>query len=537
MSTGGSGGAGMVAKLTQELVELQDRLRTGQKLAAYFESEILKGGAAATQYAASLAKANAVMAQQQARVGEIQRALGPAAGATRDTGRALMEFSRAAEDAQYGVSGVLNNIPSLVQALGGSAGLTGAISLAVVAGYQLVKHWGDLMDAFGAGGTKTEAERMEELAKATEKTVEQEKELLAYQEKRAAIERQRKGQPEAERKREGAVAKAIDEGPREEILKALMGSSAAAGARVREAEAKAAPLEAKAARLEAAQDAGRLGPEARDEIDRLREQANKARADAAKINRAEAEDLLASAEKDPKKMAELRGRIRQNQGAFPEGLGARLDRADPAEVARREQRQQDQEMSKAIADGKKAEEADRKQQRDEERRLRHAKGQGELAAEKDKRDREKRDRERLARDTEAEAKRAYPEMGMNARDMLRAARAAGQSDAEAEGAVAEAISRKLTDLGFDPAAIADVAVEAASDAAVAVRGEVGAARADPEGTFKELNRVALTGATQFGADLLMAGAQDIGNKQLRELEQIRTILERQADGGGDVVLR
>jgi hypothetical protein len=46
---------------------------------------------------------------------------------------ALLEFSRAAEDAQYGIKGVLNNIPGLAMALGGGAGLAGAASLAAVA--------------------------------------------------------------------------------------------------------------------------------------------------------------------------------------------------------------------------------------------------------------------------------------------------------------------------------------------------------------------------------------------------------------------
>lgn len=62
-----------------------------------------------------------------------------AAGGARNFGMAALEASRAVEDLQYGVSGVINNIPSLVMALGGKAGLAGILSLAAVGVYQLVK--------------------------------------------------------------------------------------------------------------------------------------------------------------------------------------------------------------------------------------------------------------------------------------------------------------------------------------------------------------------------------------------------------------
>lgn len=52
---------------------------------------------------------------------------------TRNMGGAVLEASRAFEDAQYGIRGVLNNIPGLVMMLGGSAGVAGAASLAAVA--------------------------------------------------------------------------------------------------------------------------------------------------------------------------------------------------------------------------------------------------------------------------------------------------------------------------------------------------------------------------------------------------------------------
>lgn len=66
-----------------------------------------------------------------------------AAASHRNMGGAVLEASRAFEDMQYGISGVLNNIPSLVMSLGGGMGLAGVLSLVLVAAAQVTKHWPD----------------------------------------------------------------------------------------------------------------------------------------------------------------------------------------------------------------------------------------------------------------------------------------------------------------------------------------------------------------------------------------------------------
>lgn len=91
----------------------------------------------------------------------------------RDVGNASLQLSRGLEDLQYGFAGVVNNIPGMIQALGGTAGLTAAISLAFVAVNQLVNHWSDLKALFGEndpfkdGATSVEAltKRIDELNK------------------------------------------------------------------------------------------------------------------------------------------------------------------------------------------------------------------------------------------------------------------------------------------------------------------------------------------------------------------------------------
>lgn len=57
----------------------------------------------------------------------------PGAKSTRNLGQGFLELSRAVEDAQYGLNGVLNNLPPMIQRFGGSAGLAAGISLAAVA--------------------------------------------------------------------------------------------------------------------------------------------------------------------------------------------------------------------------------------------------------------------------------------------------------------------------------------------------------------------------------------------------------------------
>ncbi len=72
-----------------------------------------------------------------------------AAKGSRNMGGAALEASRALEDLQYGIGGVLNNLPGLVAQLGGGAGLAGAISLLAIGATQVAKHWPELMELFG----------------------------------------------------------------------------------------------------------------------------------------------------------------------------------------------------------------------------------------------------------------------------------------------------------------------------------------------------------------------------------------------------
>jgi hypothetical protein len=103
-----------------------------------------------------------------------------------DSGRAMLAFSQAAEDAQYGVGGILNNIPQLLMFLGVGSGLTGVVSLLAVGLSVAVKQ----LDLFGDATKKTgneakkanqeinaEAEALEQSVDSTKKATAAQKDL------------------------------------------------------------------------------------------------------------------------------------------------------------------------------------------------------------------------------------------------------------------------------------------------------------------------------------------------------------------------
>lgn len=96
------------------------------------------------QSAATFTAANA-MHSLKGGVGTMQQAT----RSTRDLGRGFLEVSRAVEDAQYGLAGVLNNLPGIISMFGGASGLAAAVSLTSVAAYTLYKNWDRVMGAVG----------------------------------------------------------------------------------------------------------------------------------------------------------------------------------------------------------------------------------------------------------------------------------------------------------------------------------------------------------------------------------------------------
>lgn len=91
--------------------------------------------------------------------------------ASSNAGMGILEVSRALEDAQYGMKGVMNNIPGMVMAFGGTAGLAGAASLVAVSFYALYQSWNYLQESLGNQEPETVAAlRQRQLAEALQET-------------------------------------------------------------------------------------------------------------------------------------------------------------------------------------------------------------------------------------------------------------------------------------------------------------------------------------------------------------------------------
>lgn len=91
-------------------------------------------------------------------------------GASNSAGMGILELSRALEDAQYGLRGVLNNLPGIVQSFGGSAGLAGAISMTAVSFVALKQSFDYAKSAYYGDEAAEQAAKQRKLAEAIAET-------------------------------------------------------------------------------------------------------------------------------------------------------------------------------------------------------------------------------------------------------------------------------------------------------------------------------------------------------------------------------
>jgi hypothetical protein len=191
--------ADSVGKADVSVAELQRQIRaTNSAVESMFAETIAKANMSVEKYLSTVIKVD-----QGA--GKLAGTLGTATGGTRNLSLALLEGSRGLEDLQYGIGGVVNNVPLFVAALGGSAGAAGAISIVAVGINQLVKNWDSVERLFAettalpkaADQSKalgkeleTATKRMEEMEKAGHGTAEQIEEYNGLVAKTAELERQ-----------------------------------------------------------------------------------------------------------------------------------------------------------------------------------------------------------------------------------------------------------------------------------------------------------------------------------------------------------
>lgn len=78
--------------------------------------------------------------------------IGQAFGRGGGAGMGLLYASQAVDDLQYGFRAIVNNIPQIAMAMGGGAGLAGAVGIVAVGINQLTQHWDEF--AAAVGGTE-----------------------------------------------------------------------------------------------------------------------------------------------------------------------------------------------------------------------------------------------------------------------------------------------------------------------------------------------------------------------------------------------
>jgi hypothetical protein len=124
-----------IAKYERDIVALANAVASGTGNTKAYEAEL-------RQLSRELDALNGKTVATTNKTRDFARAAADVETHGRNGGMAMLEMSRAFEDAQYGISGVLNNIPGLLMSLGAGAGLTGIVSAAAVGVSILAKNFG-----------------------------------------------------------------------------------------------------------------------------------------------------------------------------------------------------------------------------------------------------------------------------------------------------------------------------------------------------------------------------------------------------------
>jgi hypothetical protein len=161
---------------------------------------------------------------------KVDAAAKSSSGGMNSFGSKMMIVGQFADDVQYGLRAVVNQIPQVAMAFGAGAGLAGALSVVAVAANQLVNNWDTLSSVLASGGSETATEKMERLAKATEKARFEAEQLSRQKRQDETIKSQEAGRhtDPLDSKGQEIVENAIKlkDGEYDRILKAVMQSNA-----------------------------------------------------------------------------------------------------------------------------------------------------------------------------------------------------------------------------------------------------------------------------------------------------------------------
>ena len=116
----------------------------GQEELRRLQEEIDAAARSLTDLSQGTAQFDAILARNVPRINELQGQLRRLN--TRGASQGMIEVSRAMDDVQYGIQGVMNNVQQMAFMMGASGGLVLAITGVTVAANQLVKHWEKVRD-------------------------------------------------------------------------------------------------------------------------------------------------------------------------------------------------------------------------------------------------------------------------------------------------------------------------------------------------------------------------------------------------------
>jgi hypothetical protein len=172
----------------------------------------IKSDSEVKAYTASIKNLNRELASVGGSGGGLDQ-IGNGAG---KAGQKLVNLGRMFDDLQYvpqqGLRPIINNVMEMVPAIG----------MAMIAVQLLITNWDSFSKLIGMGATKTEAERMDELAKSTSRTADETARLVKYKEQQATIESQRTSKTSTQKNQAKGVNEAVAETGVDSIVKGLV---------------------------------------------------------------------------------------------------------------------------------------------------------------------------------------------------------------------------------------------------------------------------------------------------------------------------
>jgi hypothetical protein len=271
------------------------------------------------QLNAELGNQAAATAQVSTAHNQLGRSASQMGGSASKAGYGLMLLGQAIDDVQYGIQNVVNNVPGMVAAFGGSAGLAGGIGIVTVGVAQLYLHWNEWTQALELSPTESETDRLLKLAGATREAADAAEKAAKAKQLQNQVEGMATSLSPEQRKTKGAVEDVLSGPTYERTLKGLIES--------RKAEGRFYQTTPEGMQVVEEQ----LAKDPTNEYWLMFRQRLREKQELAGVQ--QAREDLARAATDPEGLNRLMGTVARHPTAFPAGLGEKLQAATPEGIA------------------------------------------------------------------------------------------------------------------------------------------------------------------------------------------------------------